>query len=373
MRIGIPKEIKTDENRVAITPYGVKILTENNNEVFIEKSAGIISGFSDEEYQNAGACLIDTAEEIYSNSEMILKVKSPLPTEYHYLKKNQILFSFLHLAVDKALTDVLKEKKITAVGCETVECDDGRLPLLEPMSCIAGKMSVQIAAHLLETQNGGRGILLGGMPGVEAGKVLIIGAGSAGLNAAKTAVAFGANVSILDINTDKLRRADNILGSHVKTYISNEYNLRELIKDADVVIGAVLNPGRKTPVLLKEEMVKTMKKGSCIIDLSSDQGGIAETTDCFTTFKNPIYEKYGVIHYSVENIPSSVSKTAACALSNETIRYILNISQNGIVEAAKKDTSLLKGINTYHGYLTNKAVADSLNFDYTELSSLIGF
>ncbi len=373
MFIGIPKEIKTDENRVAITPYGVKILTENNNKVYVQKSAGDLSGFSDEEYKNAGAYIIDSAEEIYSKSEMILKVKSPLPSEYRYLRKNQILFTYLHLAVDKSLTEFLKERKVVGVACETVECTDGRLPLLEPMSCIAGKMSVQIAAHLLESQNGGRGILLGGVPGVEAGKVLIIGAGSAGLNAAKTATALGANVSILDVNTDKLRRADNILGSHVKTYISNEYNLRELIKDADVVIGAVLKPGRKTPVLLSEDMIKTMKKGTCIIDLSGDQGGISETIDRFTTFNNPIYEKYGVIHYCVENIPSSVSKTASCAFSNEIIRYVLNISQNGIAEASKKDSSLLKGINTYHGHLTNKAVADSLNFDYTEISSLIGF
>ena len=373
MIIGIPKEIKVKEDRVAITPNGVKTLTKKGNKILIEKNAGIGSGFCDDDYKQAGAIICNSAEEIYNEAEMILKVKEPQPSEYKLLKKNQILFTYLHLAVEKSLTKELTDKKITGIAYETIETKDGQLPLLIPMSEVAGKMSVQIAANLLENRNGGAGILLGGIAGVSAGKVVIIGAGSVGINAAKIAVGMGANVSIVDVNTDKLRQADNMFGSKIKTYMSNEENLKELTKEADALICAVLIPGYKAPCIITEEMVKNMKKGSVIVDVSIDQGGIVETIDQITTLDNPYYEKYGVIHYSVANIPGSVAKTSTLALTNETIKYVKNIAEYGLIDAIKNDYSLAKGVNTYNGKLTNKGVALALNMEYTELPSLIGF
>ncbi len=374
MIIGIPKEIKIQENRVAITPQGVKeLLFNSNNKVLIEKSAGKGSGFSDEEYKNSGALIIDSAEKIYSDSDIIVKVKEPQISEYKLLKKNQVIFTFLHLAVEKTLTKELMDKKVTSIAYETIQTQDGRLPLLIPMSEIAGKMSVQIAANLLESRNKGAGIILGGVAGVPAGKVLIIGAGHVGINAAKIATGMGANVSITDINTNKLRLADAIFGSKIKTYLSDESVLKELTKETDVLIGAILIPGSKTPRIITEEMVKNMKKGSVIVDVSIDQGGITETMDRITTHENPFYEKYGVIHYSVANIPGCVARTSTIALTNETIKYIKNITNKGLIEAIKSDPSLAKGINTYKGKLTNKGVADALKIEYTELPSLIGF
>ena len=373
MIIGIPKEIKSKEDRVAITPQGVKILTNRGHKVIVEKSAGIGSGFEDEEYKHAGAMIANTPDDVYSLSEMIVKVKEPQPSEYKLLKKNQILFTFLHLAVEEALTNELLNKKITSIAYETIENDKGERPLLIPMSEIAGKMSIQIAANLLENRNNGAGILLGGIPGVPAGRVLIIGAGHVGINAAKIAVGMGANVSIADINTNALRRVDDIFGSKVKTYFAHESTIREVIKDADVVIGAVLIPGHKAPCIVTEDMVKSMHKGSVIVDVSIDQGGIVETMDRITTIDNPYFEKYGVLHYSVTNIPGSVARTSTIALTNETIKYLGEIAEYGIINSMKNNASLAKGINTYNGKLTNKGVADSLNIEYTELSSIIGF
>ena len=373
MKIGVPKEIKVKEDRVAITPQGVDILVKQGHNVYIEKSAGIGSGFEDEEYKKAGAVIFNTAEEVYDNSEIIVKVKEPQPSEYKLLKKNQILFTYLHLAVEKALTQELINRKVTSIAYETIQTKEGKLPLLLPMSEVAGKMSVQIAANLLENRNKGAGILLGGIAGVPAGKVLIIGAGSVGINAAKVAIGMGANVSIVDVNTDKLRQVDNMFGTKIKTYVSNEYTIKELIKDADALICAVLIPGHRAPRLISEEMVKSMKKGSVIVDVSIDQGGIVETIDRITTIDDPCYEKYGVIHYSVANIPGSVARTSTIALTNETIKYLSNIVNNGLIEAIKADSSLAAGVNTFNGELTNKGVAQALNMDYTELPSIIGF
>ena len=373
MKICVPKEIKTKEDRVALTPQGAQVLVKNGHKVYVQKSAGIDSGFLDEEYKNAGAILVDTAEEIYENAEIIVKVKEPQPSEYKLLKKNQILFTYLHLAIEKSLTKELISKKVTSVAYETIQKPDGTLPLLLPMSEVAGKMSIQIAANLLENRNQGAGILLGGIAGVPAGKVLIVGAGNVGFNAAKIAVGMGANVSIVDIDTDKLRAVDNAFGSKIKTYVSSESIIKELIKDADVLIGAVLIPGHKAPRIITEEMVKLMKKGSVIVDVSIDQGGIVETIDRITTHENPSFEKHGVIHYSVANIPGSVARTSTIALTNETIKYLLNIANEGLVEAIKADSSLACGINTFNGHLTNKGVAEALNMEYVELTSLIGF
>ena len=373
MIIGVPKEIKNKEDRVAITPHGVKMLSAAGHKVIVESNAGLGSGFTDEQYINAGALIYNSAENIYSEADMVVKVKEPLPSEYKLLKKNQILFTYLHLAVEPALTKELIDKKITAIACEAIENENGELPLLIPMSEVAGKMSVQIAANLLENRNGGSGVLLGGIAGVPAGKVLIIGAGHVGVNAAKIAVGLGANVSILDIDTNKLRAADNMFGSKVKTYMSNESVIKDLIKHADVVIGAVLIPGYKAPRIVTEEMVKSMHKGSVIVDVSIDQGGIVETMDRITTIDNPYYERYGVIHYSVPNVAGSVARTSTIALTNESINYILKISNKGLLNAIKKDKALAYGINTYNGKLTSKGVAEALHLNYTELSSLIGF
>ncbi len=373
MIIGVPKEIKIREDRVAIAPHGVGLLCSDGHKVLIEKSAGSGSGFSDEEYIKEGAIILDSAEDIYSESDIIVKVKEPQPSEYQLLKKNQILLTYLHLAVEKALTKELINKKITSIAYETIQTEDGRLPLLTPMSEVAGKMSIQIAANLLENRNNGAGILLGGIAGVPAGKVLIVGAGNVGINAAKIATGIGANVSIADVDIDKLRYVDDLFGSKVKTYVSTEANLKELVKDTDVLIGAVLIPGYKAPCIITEEMVKSMHKGSVIVDVSIDQGGIVETMDRITTLDNPTYEKYGVIHYSVANIPGSVARTSTIALTNESIKYIREVATDGIVEALKRDKALAKGVNTFNGKLTNKGVAEALNIDYIELPSIIGF
>ena len=337
MIIGVPKEIKIKEDRVAMTPYHAHSLVSDGHKVIIEKSAGLGSGFTDEEYIKEGAVIAASAEEVYRDSQIIVKVKEPLPSEYKLLKKNQILFTFLHLAVEKELTKVLIDKKITSIAYETIQTKDGKLPLLIPMSEVAGKMSVQIAARLLENINKGKGILLGGVAGVPPAKVLIVGAGNVGINAVKIAVGMGADVSVADVDTEKLRYIDDIFGQKIKTYISNTATLKELTQISDVVIGAVLIPGYKAPCIITEEMVKNMKKGSVIIDVSIEQGGIVETVDRIQTLDNPAFEKYGVIHYSVANIPGSVARTSTIALTNETMKYLSKIANDGLIDAVKKE------------------------------------
>lgn len=373
MIIGIPKEIKSNENRVAITPSGVHDLVKNSHKVLIQKSAGINSGFTDEEYIEQGAKIVLTIEEVYAKSDVIVKVKEPQPSEYALLREGQTLFTYLHLAVDEELTKVLLNKKITAIAYETIQTADGQLPLLVPMSEVAGKMSVQIAANILEKHNGGSGVLLGGIAGVSPGKVVIIGAGIVGINAAKIAVGLGADVRILDIDLNKLRHVENIFGSKIKTYMSNYYNLVNQAIQADALIGAVLIPGKKAPHLIDESTVKKMRKGSVIVDVAIDQGGIVETIDRITTHGNPTFEKYGVIHYSVANIPGAVARTSTIGLTNATQTYLLHIANMGTVEAVKAFPELAKGVNTYTGKLTNEAVAESLGLHYSELSMLIGF
>lgn len=373
MIIGVPKEIKNNENRVAITPAGVRDLVKNSHKVLVQKTAGSNSGFEDSEYIEQGAMIVDTIEEVYAKSDVVVKVKEPQPSEYNLLKENQTLFTYLHLAVDEELTKVLMNKKVTAIAYETIQTEDGQLPLLVPMSEVAGKMSVQIAANILEKHNGGSGVLLGGIAGVSPGKVVIIGGGVVGISAAKIAIGFGADVRILDVDLNKLRNIENIFGSKIKTYMSNHYNLVNQATQADALIGAVLIPGKKAPHLIDEDTVKKMKKGSVIVDVAIDQGGIVETIDRITTHSNPTFEKYGVVHYSVANIPGAVARTSTIGLTNATQKYLMYIANMGTIEAVKAFPELAKGVNTYAGKLTNEAVAESLGLKCSELSMLIGF
>ncbi len=370
MKIGVPKEIKANENRVALTPAGVADFKRHGHEVFMEKGAGLGSAFTDGEYESAGAKILDTAKGIFEISDMIIKVKEPLPSEYNLFKEGQILFTYLHLAPEKELTKALLEKKIIGIAYETVQLEDKSLPLLSPMSEVAGRMSVQVGARLLETINGGRGILLSGVPGVEVGKVSIVGGGNVGINAAKIAVGMGAQVTVLDVSAKRLAYLDDIFGGRVQTLISNHYTIANAVKEADLVIGAVLIPGAKTPKLVTEEMVKTMKPGSVLVDVAIDQGGSIETIDHITTHENPYFVKYGVVHYSVANMPGAVPRTSTMALTNATLPYALKIADKGAENAMKEDVALLRGLNIYKGHLTYKAVADAQDLPFTEASNL---
>lgn len=371
MRIGVPKEIKNNENRVAMTPAGVVNLVQFGHEVFVEKGAGLGSGFTDEDYQAAGAKLVNSAEEAWS-MEMVMKVKEPLPEEYKYFREGLILFTYLHLAPEPELTKALIEKKVVGIAYETVQLPNATLPLLTPMSEVAGRMATQVGAQFLEKINGGMGILLSGVPGVQRGKVTIIGGGVAGTNAAKMAIGLGAKVTIIDLNPDRLRQLDDIFGSEVTTLMSNPYNIAEAVKDSDLVIGAVLIPGAKAPKLVTEEMVKSMKKGSVVVDIAIDQGGIFETTDRITTHSDPTYVKHGVVHYAVANMPGAVPRTSTFALTNVTVPYALQIANKGYRQASLENEALLKGINTLNGYVTYKAVADAHGLEYRDARELLG-
>ncbi len=373
MILGVPKEIKSCEYRVGMTPEGVKVIVKLGHKVYVQKGAGEGAGFSDEEYESSGALMVESPKEVYDNADLIIKVKEPQPSEYHLLRKNQIIFSYLHLATDETLTAELLDKKVISIAYETLQTDQGELPLLIPMSEIAGKMSVQIAASLLEKNRNGKGVLLGGVAGVQRGRVVILGAGHVGINATKIAVGLGAQVSVLDINISKLRHLEEQFGSSINTYLATQDNIARLIKKADALIGAVLVPGAKTPCLITKEMVKTMPQGSVIIDISINQGGMVETMDKLTTLDNPTFVKDGVTHYCVENISSSVSRTSTIALTNESLKYIIDITQKGLIGAIKNDSSIGRGVNTYNGKLTNEAVANSLDVEFTHLTELIGF
>lgn len=370
MLVGIPKEIKNNENRVAITPAGVNTLKLQGHTIYVQATAGVGSGFSDEEYIKEGAIILDSIEEVYANSDMIMKVKEPQPCEYPLFKKGQVLFTYLHLAPEPELTKALIDSHVVAIAYETVQLPDSSLPLLIPMSEVAGRMAVQIGAQFLEKHYGGRGMLLGGVPGVQKGKVVILGGGIVGTNAAKIAVGLGAQVTILDKSLKRLRELDDLFGNSVQTMISNSYNLREELKEADLYIGAVLIPGKRAPKLVSEDMVKTMKKGSVIIDVAIDQGGTVETIDRITTHSEPVYEKHGVIHYAVANMPGAVARTSTFALTNATIDYALKIA-NGWEKALMNDPSLAKGLNVCNGKVTYKAVADDLNLPYTPVSEVL--
>ncbi|ALV22775.1 MAG: alanine dehydrogenase [Carnobacterium sp.] len=367
MKIGIPKEIKNNENRVAISPAGVYSLVEGGHEVLIEESAGNTAGFADAEYTESGAKIIKNAADVWA-ADMVIKVKEPLPEEFAYFREGLILFTYLHLAAAKELTETLMEKGVIGIGYETME-KDGALPLLTPMSQVAGRMAVQIGAQFLENTYGGKGILLGGTPGVSTGNVVIIGGGVSGTHAAKMAVGLGANVTILDVNPTRLAQLGNIFGNSVTTLMSNEFNIQEQVKTADLVIGAVLIPGSKAPTLVTEAMVEQMEAGSVIVDIAVDQGGIVETADKVTTHDAPVYTRHGVLHYAVANMPGAVAKTSTMALTNVTIPYALEIANKGVNKAAEENPTVYGGINVMNHKLTKKEVAQSLEMDYVEAST----
>lgn len=358
MIIGIPKEIKNNEYRVAITPGGVDALVKKGHKVVIEKCAGEGSAISDKDYIIAGADILNEAKEVYSKADIVFKVKEPLLAEYEFFNEGQTLFAYLHLAPNQALTDMLLTKKITAIAFETVKLSNGTLPLLSPMSEVAGRMSVQVGANLLQKYHGGAGILLGGVPGVSAANVLIIGGGVAGTNAAKMAVGLGANVTVMDINRDRLSYLDDIFMGRISTISYSEYSAAKMLLNTDLLISAVLIPGKKAPKIVTEEMVKNMKKGSVIVDIAIDQGGSVETIDRVTTHDDPCYEKYGILHYSVANMPGAVPKTSTYALAGVTLPYLTQLSDKGPKQAMLDDKALLFGLNTYNGRLCHGSNAD---------------
>ena len=371
MRIGCPKEIKDQERRVGLTPAGVYALVHAGHTVYIEKNAGLASGFADEEYVREGAKILDTPQEVYASSDMIIKVKEPLQPEYGLLREGQILFTYLHLAPDPEQTQALLERKVTAIAYETVQTPDNALPLLAPMSEVAGRLAIQIGAHLLEANCGGRGILLGGVSGVERANVVIVGGGNVGTNAAKIASGMGANVTVLDISSKRLAYLDDIFGSRIQTLLSNPYNIAQAVKNADLVVGCVLVPGARTPKLVSEEMVKAMRPGSVLIDVAIDQGGSIASIDRITTHSDPYFVKHGVLHYSVANMPGAVPRTSTMALTGATLPYALKIANMGAEAACKADSALMKGLNTYQGKLTFKAVADAQGLTYTDPATLL--
>jgi len=371
MIIGLPKEIKNSENRVALTPAGVTSLVQDGHKVMVEKSAGSGSGFSDESYAAAGAAILDTPKEVFDAADMILKVKEPLPPEYELFREGQVLFTYLHLAPEYELTKALLEKKVTGIAYETVQLPNGSLPLLAPMSEIAGRMSVQIGAQFLSNKYGGKGVLLSGVPGVPPARVTIVGGGVVGANAAKIAVGMGADVTILDKNPERLRFLDDLFNSRVKTVVSNYYNLMETVKGADLLIGAVLLPGAKAPKLVTKEMVMQMSVGSVIVDVAIDQGGCVETVDAITTHDNPTFVKYGVVHYSVANMPGAVARTSTLALTNATMPYVLKLAGMGYKNTILNDQALFKGVNVCQGKVTYKGVADSLGLEYIPLNQIL--
>ncbi|MFH0347802.1 alanine dehydrogenase [Bacillus sp. SW14] len=362
MIIGVPKEIKNNENRVALTPGGVSQLISNGHRVLVETGAGLGSGFENKAYESAGAEIIAEPKQVW-DAEMVMKVKEPLPEEYVYFRKGLVLFTYLHLAAEPKLAQALKDKGVTAIAYETVS--DGRtLPLLTPMSEVAGRMAAQIGAQFLEKPKGGKGILLAGVPGVSRGKVTIIGGGAVGTNAAKMAVGLGADVTIIDLNADRLRQLDDIFGHQIKTLMSNPVNIADAVAEADLLICAVLIPGAKAPTLVTEEMVKQMKPGSVIVDVAIDQGGIVETVDHITTHDQPTYEKHGVVHYAVANMPGAVPRTSTIALTNVTVPYALQIANKGAVKALADNAALRAGLNTANGHVTYEAVAKDLGYEY---------
>lgn len=370
MKIGIPKEIKNSENRVALPASGVLDLIKHGHTVFVETNAGLGASIHDEEYSAVGATIVASAQEAWAQ-ELVLKVKEPLKEEYQYLREDLVLFTYLHLAANKPLAEELMRRKTKTIAYESVQLTNKELPLLAPMSEIAGRLAAQIGAQFLEKVPEGKGILLGGVPGVKKGKVTIIGGGISGCNAAKIALGLGADVTILDVNIKKLQEIDNQFNGAVKTLVSNHFNIQESVKDADLVIGAVLIPGRKAPVLVTEEMVVSMPEHSVIIDIAIDQGGIFETIDEVTTHQQPTYVKHGVVHYAVANMPGAVPQTATFALANATLQYVLELANKGFEQAVEQNSALLAGVNTLNGAMTNPAVATDLNVPFSSVQSVL--
>ncbi len=370
MKIGTTKELKNHEYRVGLTPDNVMAFTAKGHTVYVETHAGEGAGFSDEEYKNAGAIIVNTPNEVFEQADMIVKVKEPEACEYDLLREGQILYTYLHLAPNPELTDTLLKKGVKAVAYETMTDAEGNLPCLRPMSQIAGRLSIQEGAKYLEKNFGGRGILLGGVPGVERGKIVIIGGGIAGTYAAKAAVGIDAQVTLLDVNLNRLSYLEDVFGASVTTLYSTEANIRKCLAEADLVIGSVLIPGASAPKLVRREHLKLMKKGAVIVDIAIDQGGCCETSHV-TTHENPVFIEEGVVHYCVGNMPGAVPRTSTIALSNATFKYGMMIADNGLEAAVKMDKGLANGVNVYAGKCVNKNVADSLKLEYTDLFELI--
>ncbi|MCM3469753.1 alanine dehydrogenase [Brevibacillus borstelensis] len=371
MIIRVPKELKNNENRVGLTPAGVSAYRQAGHRVLVETLAGAGSGFFDEDYLAAGAEIFSSAREVWQHADMICKVKEPLPEEYAYFRENLILFTYLHLAPERELTAELCAKKVVAIAYETIQTDDGSLPLLMPMSEVAGRMSVQIGAQFLEKPHGGKGILLGGVPGVPPAHVVIVGGGIVGTNAARMAVGMGARVTLLDIHAGRLRELDDLFRGRLHTLMSNHYNIAEAVQSADLLIGAVLIPGARAPKLVTEEMVKSMAPGSVIVDVAIDQGGSIETIDRITTHSDPTYVKHGVVHYAVANMPGAVPRTSTIALTNVTIPYGLMIANKGYRTAIAQSRALARGVNVLNGHVVYEAVARSLNVPFVPLDDVL--
>ncbi|MDD2447684.1 MAG: alanine dehydrogenase [Tissierellia bacterium] len=371
MIIGVPKEVLNNESRVGMTPAGVFSLNQKGHKVIIETNAGVGSGFDDSDYTTVGAKIYETPEEIYQLSDMIVKVKAPIDNEVDMMKDKQIIMTYLHLAAEPNLTKRLMEKNITGIAYETVQLADGSLPLLNPMSEVAGRIAVIVGGEFLSKAKGGKGILISGVPGVKPAKVTILGAGTVGINAAKIAVGLGADVTLLNKSSGKLKYVEDIYGSRIKTLALNELTLAESVRKADLFIGGILVPGGRAPQLVKEYMVKSMKPGSVIVDVAVDQGGCVETTTHATTHDNPTYVKHGVIHYTVPNMPGAYGKTSTYALTNATLSYIIEIAENGLYESLLKDEALRKGVNIMSGKCTIESLAKSLDLEYTDLDYII--
>lgn len=371
MKIGVPKEIKANENRVALTPAGAKALTAAGHSVFMEKSAGMNIGIPDDEYVAAGASIIADRAEVWAKADMVMKVKEPLPEEYQYFRKDLVLFTYLHLAAEEKLTDALISKGVIGIAYETVELPNRTLPLLAPMSEVAGRMATQMGAVMMMKSYGGPGILLGGIPGVQAAKVKIIGGGVVGTNAAKMAIGLGAHVTILDNNLERLRYLDDIFGVKIQTMASNPFTLAQETAEADLVISSILIPGAKAPKLVTEEMVKKMRPGSVIVDVAIDQGGSVETIDRATTHAEPTFTKHDVIHYAVANIPGAVARSSTFGLTNATMPYALQLANLGWKEACRKNRSLALGINTVDGKCIYKAVSEAFGLPVHTLESIL--
>jgi alanine dehydrogenase len=363
MRIGLPKEIKDGENRVGLTPGAVKALTRRGHQLLVQAGAGMGSFLSDDEYRANGAEIVPTAADAWA-AQMVVKVKEPIPDEYHFLRADQILFTYLHLAADRPLTDVLLESGVTAIAYETVQTGEGKLPLLMPMSEVAGRMATQVGATYLERHHGGRGVLLGGVPGVAPANVVILGGGTVGTNAAKVALGMGAQVTVLDVNHSRLQYLDDIFQGRLQTRSSNDYSIEQAVFSADLVIGAVLIPGGRAPLLVTRAMLSHMRQGAVIVDVAVDQGGCIETTHA-TTHSDPIYVIDGVVHYGVANMPGAVPRTSTFALVNQTMSYAMSIANAGL-DAIRQSEPLQYGLNAHEGKLTYQAVAETFGLAYVE-------
>jgi len=370
MIIGVPKEIKTHENRVALLPGGVTKMKRNGHDVLMEKGAGAGSGFPDEKYVEAGATIIDDVDELWNQAEMIMKVKEPIEVEYDRMQEGQIIFTYFHFAASRELTEAVVDSNCIAIAYETVEKADGSLPLLIPMSEVAGRMASQEGAKYLEKAQGGRGILLGGIPGVKPANVMVIGGGVVGVNAAKIAAGMGANTTIMDISMPRLRYLDDVMSANVDTMFSSEANIKNMLPDVDMVIGAVLKPGAKAPHLITRKMLGDMKKGAVLVDVAIDQGGCFETSKP-TTHDNPIYEVDGIVHYCVSNMPGAVPYTSTLGLTNVTLPYAVDIANKGWKKALDEDPEIKKGINIANGEIVYQDVADAFDMEYSAIDSVI--